>query len=141
MSQWGPLAAWGDRVVASLIDYLPVLVLNLLVINRGFLGYLVGLAGTVYGFYVAYMNGERGASPGKRITGLKVVRETDGQTIGGGMGIIRAIAHVIDSVICLIGYLFPLWDPKRQTLADKIIGTLVLRDQPKEPFSIEAFKL
>jgi hypothetical protein len=31
-----------------------------------------------------------------------------------------------------IGYLWPLWDGKRQTFADKIVGTVVIRPaQPK----------
>ena len=29
-------------------------------------------------------------------------------------------------LICYIGYLFPLWDAKRQTLADKIMTTVCL---------------
>lgn len=29
-------------------------------------------------------------------------------------------------MICNIGYLFPLWDPKRQTIADKIMKTVVI---------------
>ena len=33
---------------------------------------------------------------------------------------------VVDAIICYIGYLFPLWDPKRQTLADKIMTTVCL---------------
>jgi hypothetical protein len=31
----------------------------------------------------------------------------------------------VDSIICFVGYLFPLWDPKRQTIADKIMTTVV----------------
>ena len=27
---------------------------------------------------------------------------------------------------CYFGWLFPLWDAKRQTFADKIIGTVVV---------------
>jgi len=33
-------------------------------------------------------------------------------------------AHIIDGLICNIGYLFPLWDAKRQTIADKIMSTV-----------------
>ena len=38
----------------------------------------------------------------------------------------RQIAHFVDAIICFIGFLFPLWDSKRQTLADKIMTTVVL---------------
>jgi hypothetical protein len=37
---------------------------------------------------------------------------------------VRQLAHIIDGAICYIGYLFPLWDAKRQTIADKIMGTI-----------------
>ncbi len=152
-SEWGPLASWGERVVAFLLDGVVILAvyvviwivgavlgavsdtLGVLVVG---LGYLVV---AVYAFYIYYMTGQRGASPGKRLQGLKVVKVADGQVLGGGMGIVRALAHVVDQIICYIGYLFPLWDPMRQTLADKIVGTVVLSGQPKESFSVEIFKL
>ena len=140
-SQWGPLADWGERVIAALLDRIPGFVLGAVGTRTGALGSLLSLAGAAYFFYVAYMEGERGAGPGKRLTGLKIVKLADGQTLGGGMGIVRQIAHFVDAIICLIGYLFPLWDPQRQTLADKIVGTVVLKDQPKEELSGEIFKL
>jgi hypothetical protein len=40
--------------------------------------------------------------------GLKVVRLSDEQVLGGPMGIIRGLAHVIDG-LAYVGYLFPLW--------------------------------
>ena len=36
----------------------------------------------------------------------------------------RQIAHYVDQFVCYLGYLWPLWDDKRQTLADKIMGTV-----------------
>ena len=32
----------------------------------------------------------------------------------------------LDSLVCYLGFLFPLWDAKRQTFADKIIHTVVV---------------
>jgi uncharacterized RDD family membrane protein YckC len=127
--------------MAAIVDWVPFILLNSLAFRGGSLSTLLSLIGTAYGFYIRYMEGERGATPGKRLTGLKVVKLVDGQTLGGGMGIVRYIAHFVDAVICFIGFLFPLWDPQRQTLADKIVGTVVLRDQPKEQFSGEIFKI
>jgi uncharacterized RDD family membrane protein YckC len=153
MSQWGPLASFGDRAVAWFIDFGIVLVGYVVVAIVGFvfgvisstLGRLIGglgyLAVVAVGLYLYYLQGEEGGTPGKRMTGLKVVKLVDGQVTGGGMGIVRQIAHVIDGAICYIGYLFPLWDPQRQTLADKIVGTVVLRDQRKDSFGQELFQL
>ncbi len=49
-----------------------------------------------------------------------------GQPIGTGMAFVRDICHFVDGIICDIGYLWPLWDDKRQTLADKIVKTVVI---------------
>ena len=51
--------------------------------------------------------------------------------LGGGMAFVRQIAHILDSLPCNLGYLWPLWDQKRQTFADKVLSTVVL-DQPKQ---------
>ena len=68
--------------------------------------------------------GKTGSSVGKAIMKFKVVSEATGQPIGFGMSIVRQIAHAIDGAICYIGYLFPLWDAKRQTIADKLLKTI-----------------
>lgn len=73
-----------------------------------------------------YRQGTTGSSIGKSIVKFKVVSESTGQPIGFGMSIVRQLAHVVDAVICYIGYLFPLWDAKRQTIADKIVKTVCL---------------
>jgi uncharacterized RDD family membrane protein YckC len=82
-----------------------------------------------------YRQGTTGSSIGKSVLKFKVVSEATGQPIGFALSIVRQIAHVVDSVICGIGYLFPLWDAKRQTLADKIMTTvcLPLNPQPLPP--------
>ncbi len=66
------------------------------------------------------------SSIGKSMLRFKVVGEGTGAPIGFGMSVVRQLAHVIDSAICGIGYLFPLWDAKRQTIADKLIHTVCL---------------
>ena len=45
---------------------------------------------------------------------------------GGGAGIGRFFLHIIDALPCYLGFLWPLWDAKRQTFADKVMGTLVI---------------
>lgn len=147
-----PLATWGQRVGAYL--------LNTVILFAGFvavavvagiigavsdvLGVLVTLAGNVViiaaSLYFYWLDGETGASPGKRVLGLRTVKADTGELIGGGMGIVRAIAHIVDQLVCFIGFLLPLWDEKRQTIADKIVGTVVLAGQPKRDFGPELFK-
>jgi uncharacterized RDD family membrane protein YckC len=149
----GPLAEWPDRVIAALLDaalalgfFLVLLIVTTILggLSREaggvifFLGYLAIAAYSP--FYLGWMEGRSGQSPGKRLTGLKVVRQADGQVVGGGLGIVRKLAHLIDSALCGIGYLFPLWDPKKQTLADKVMATVVIKGLPRRPFGFEVFR-
>ncbi len=85
---------------------------------------LVGLAYLIWNY--GYRQGTTGSSLGKSVMKVKVVSEVTGQPIGFGMSVVRQLAHIVDAIICFIGYLFPLWDAKRQTLADKIMTTVVL---------------
>lgn len=85
---------------------------------------LVGLGYFVWDF--GYRQGTSGSSIGKSLLRFRVVSENTGQPIGFGMSTLRAIAHLVDAVIFCVGYLFPLWDAKRQTLADKMMATVCL---------------
>jgi uncharacterized RDD family membrane protein YckC len=73
--------------------------------------------------------GRTGQSWGKKVLGIRLVRESDGQPIGAGLAFGRDLAHVVDGFLYL-GYLWPLWDAKRQTFADKICSTVVLARPP-----------
>jgi hypothetical protein len=83
---------------------------------------VIGLAYIVWNY--GYRQGTTGSSIGKSIMKFKVVSEKTWQPIGFGMSVVRQLAHIVDGIICYIGYLFPLWDAKRQTLADKIMTTV-----------------
>ena len=83
---------------------------------------LIALAYGIWNY--GLREGTTGSTVGKAIMKFKVVSEATGQPIGFGMSIVRQLAHAIDGAICYIGYLFPLWDAKRQTIADKLIKTI-----------------
>ncbi|REK84562.1 RDD family protein [Streptomyces inhibens] len=87
---------------------------------------LIALAG---GLFVIAKEGSTGQSPGKKAMKIKLVKETTGQPLGFGMAFVRKICHFLDSLACDIGYLWPLWDDKSQTFADKIVGTVVVKTQ------------
>lgn len=74
--------------------------------------------------------GRTGYSIGKGVLGIKLVKEATGQPVGAGMAFLRYLLHIVDGLPCYLGYLWPLWDSKRQTFSDKIVGTVVL-EQPK----------
>jgi uncharacterized RDD family membrane protein YckC len=85
---------------------------------------LVAVGYFVWNF--GYRQGSTGSSIGKSVLGFRVVSENTGEPIGFGLSLLRVIAHAIDSAIFYIGYLFPLWDAKCQTLADKMLATVCL---------------
>ncbi len=85
---------------------------------------IVGLFYLIWNY--GYRQGTTGSSVGKSVMKFKVVSEVTGQPVGFGMSVVRALAHFVDAIICFIGFLFPLWDSKRQTLADKIMTTVCL---------------
>lgn len=160
---WGPLANWGQRVGAMLIDSL-LSMIGLIPYVVGIVLFVVGardsggydsvytdvyepptpgntgqmLAGGVLavvgallmlGIQIwnrAFKQGRTGQSVGKKVVGLKLVEERTGQPMGAGMAFVRDLAHTLDG-LAYIGYLWPLWDPKRQTFADMVMSTVVVR--------------
>ena len=88
------------------------------------LSILIGFAYVLWNY--GYRQGTTGSSVGKAILKFKVVSERTGLPIGFGLSIVRQLAHFVDAIIFGIGFLFPLWDSKRQTLADKIMTTVCL---------------
>ncbi len=145
-----PLAHWGKRVGAFLLD---LLLGSALLIPGGIyalttaevVGYDIRgnavtnptSAGTValvvgYAWLLGFQiwnrwvrQGRTGRSVGKQVLKITLVSERTMAPIGAGMAFTRDLCHVVDSFLYL-GYLWPLWDAKRQTFSDKIIGTVVL---------------
>ncbi|MEV4516981.1 RDD family protein [Dactylosporangium sp. NPDC049525] len=127
------LATWPVRVGAAIVDYLPYIVvvgigaaLGSGSDGLGVIYYVCLLIGFGWIVYNRWILGGQGQSWGKKLLGLHLIKEETGQPIGAGMAFVRDIVHIVDG-ICCIGYLFPLWDAKRQTLSDKILGTLVTK--------------
>lgn len=134
-------ANWIQRVGAYLIDAIPAAILG--GIGYAIAGPKVNADGTVeaasalyYVFillaiawqvYNRWILGGQGASIGKKALGLRLIKEETGQPIGAGLAFLRDLAHVVDAIICYIGFLFPIWDAKKQTIADKLVKTLVVK--------------
>jgi uncharacterized RDD family membrane protein YckC len=137
------LANWPQRVGAYLIDYLIAAIPAFLAVilfsgtdpgenpsaGAGFVAFLLYLVSLgIWIYNRAIQQGRTGQSWGKQVLNLRLVRMADGQPMGGGMSFVRDLAHIIDALPCYIGYLFPLWDARRQTFADKIMSTVVLSE-------------
>jgi uncharacterized RDD family membrane protein YckC len=87
---------------------------------------LIYVALLAFGLWnLVFRQGRTGRSIGKSVLGIKLVKESTGDVPGAGLTFGRQICHIVDSFF-LLGYLWPLWDDKRQTFADKICSTVVL---------------
>lgn len=92
------------------------------------------LAMMIFGVWNSIVRqGKRGASIGKASMNLMVVSEHDGRPIGPMMTLVRQLVHLVDQLPFYLGYLWPLWDSKRQTFADMIMKTAVLHLPPLPP--------
>ncbi|CAN5498050.1 hypothetical protein BH10ACT1_BH10ACT1_42450 [soil metagenome] len=145
MSPFGPLAEWQDRLVSGLIDWLgPYLIAYFLNIfvgvgvtgfrfsgSRLFLGWGLYLLAFAWTLYQGSLAGTTGQSMGMKQSGLRLVGEQNGQPIGSSQGIVRNLLFLPGFFCCglltLIDSLFPLWDPKKQTLRDKIAKSVVIK--------------
>ncbi|MGH9084929.1 MAG: RDD family protein [Acidimicrobiales bacterium] len=79
-------------------------------------------------YYGALEGGATGQTLGKRATGIRVVSASTGQPgIGVGRAIGRYFARILSAIPCALGYLWMLWDGKKQTWHDKIVGSYVVK--------------
>jgi len=140
-----PYAAWSRRVIASLLDGalgsgVAFLALGAPALTLPFLGAALGYNGSQYtgvttwtnsGWAVGtvlaavVMQAYLGATPGKLVMGLTVVRIADARPIGLLRTVMRYVLHIFDAIL-LIGFLLPLWTTERQTIADRLASTVVL---------------
>lgn len=127
-----PYASWGQRFLGTLVDVL-VFVPAYIIIGIGggtkiwalvIVGYLA-LLGTA--IWQLIREGRTGQTVGKQALSIRLVREIDGQPLGVGMAFVRRLAHFLDSLACYLGWLWPAWDAKRQTFADKVCSSIVIR--------------
>jgi len=72
--------------------------------------------------------GKTGQTWGRKIVRIKVVGGTTGEPIGLGRALGRQLfASVISAQIVYLGYLWMLWDDKKQTWHDKVVNSIVVK--------------
>lgn len=118
---------FGDRLGAALLDGI------ILALANFFLQYVLGqMMGTLFSivldwfYYALQESGPSQATIGKKALGLKVTT-LSGDRISFGQATGRYFGKIISSIILFIGYLMMLWDERKQTLHDKMAGTLVVK--------------
>ncbi|HYN34784.1 MAG TPA: RDD family protein, partial [Ilumatobacteraceae bacterium] len=87
---------------------------------------LIGILFTAF-LYVRAM-GKTGQTWGAKIVGVKVIDERTGAPIGFGRALGRSLfANIFSSSIFYLGYLWMLWDDKKQTWQDKVVNSVVVK--------------
>ncbi len=75
---------------------------------------------------ICLRQGRTGATVGKSILAIRLVSQSEGRPIGPLLAFVRHVCHLVDGLLCGLGYLWPLWDAQHQTFADKIMSTVVV---------------
>ncbi len=151
------LAGWWQRVGAFVLDWLvlgvPWFIITFAITDAfgrperillsngthtttktigGWIWLLYGVTAVISAIYFAYFNGTRsGQTPGNRAPGIAVRDIDTGAPIGWRRGLVRFgvrfVLYLLFVVPGLFNDLFPLWDPRRQTLADKVAHSVMVR--------------
>lgn len=83
----------------------------------------------LYVVYSVYFIKTKQATLGKQFFKLKVKVE-DGAQVGWGRAIIReSVGKLISYFVFCLGFVWSLWDKKKQTWHDKMVGTVVVQTE------------
>ena len=135
------LAPWHIRAAAFAVDVLPWIAVAT---TMGLVAWTVAqhriwwwVCVSVGGLAILLMLANRlllpsitGWSLGRGLLGTTVVRG-DGTAVGPWGLLLRDLAHLADTA-SMVGWLWPLWDSRRRTFADMLLGTEVRRVEPDE---------
>jgi uncharacterized RDD family membrane protein YckC len=124
-----PLATFGQRALAMVIDLLLLVVVDL-VLSAAFGTAAEGPTTSLLGLaYFTVMEGSHsGQTVGKRLLGIRVVDLRTGGPIGMGRAFGRHLARSLSFLVLFLGYLWMLRDAERQTWHDKLVGAVVVRE-------------
>jgi uncharacterized RDD family membrane protein YckC len=152
-----PLASWGSRAVAQVIDWLILLIPGAIlaaivigatvgdddsswwaIVGSGALAIVIfALLSLVYAPLLMMRGGKRnGQTLGKQMIGITVVRD-NGQALGFGYSALREVVvknllvGIASSIIPFIPWFldnfWPLWDDQNRALHDMVVQTHVVR--------------
>jgi uncharacterized RDD family membrane protein YckC len=120
----------GPRFLAVLIDTILIGIVNGIIgaalHNSGAVG---GIAAVIAIAYYIIMEATQGATVGKMVLGLRVVR-VDGAPISWNESVIRNLLRIVDGLFFYIVGAILVWNsPTRQRLGDRVAKTVVVRSR------------
>jgi len=145
------LAFLVDKIILFFICLLFLLV-GLSALNTGFNGLEPGksmgrFSLIYYGMthllgmlYFTYFHGTTGQTPGKMLFGLQVIQSSDEQ-MTPGIAFLRWVGYIFSGLILCLGFLWIIFDKKKQGWHDKIAGTLVIDRHEDLPYPEEDQKM
>ena len=151
------LAGLGSRFLAALIDTPIVMVIATLVLGLGtwslgsalevmlnlidldldwepglvaFAAALLLTFAVIWGYFVFFEVVWQGQSPGKRLVGLRVIKE-GGYPLGFVDSVIRNVVRLVDFLpsYYMVGIIVMLLDPRSRRLGDLAAGTVVVKER------------
>jgi uncharacterized RDD family membrane protein YckC len=151
------VAGIGSRFLATLLDTLIIAFLQIIIfvvvvvvantldhaaLQKSFSAWAYAIIGSVafvffWGYYIFFEMLWNGQTPGKRWTGLRVIR-ADGTPITLSESLIRNLARIVDLLPFAygVGIITMFIDKQSRRLGDLAAGTLVVHD--RAPISIQA---
>jgi uncharacterized RDD family membrane protein YckC len=119
------LAGLGRRAVALLLD---IILFPLLLV----VGYVI--------WWLLVLG--RGQTPGKQLTGIRIASADTGETAHFGLSFVREfvvefllfdiiLGAITGTIAWWVDHFWAFFDRRKQTLHDKISGTIVVRGQPR----------
>ena len=76
-------------------------------------------------FLIAYLDGEKGGTPGKWLLRIQVTDANSNELIGWRRGLVRRLMFWPEAIPFYLGYLWPIWDSRNQAWHDKVARSVV----------------
>ncbi len=86
----------------------------------------MGISSALFLIYFTMLTGDNGQTLGKRVLGIRVIR-VSGEALSYMRAFGRTLCYVVSSMLFGLGFIWAIFDSKKQGWHDKIAGTRVVR--------------
>lgn len=123
------LAGFWIRFGGALIDGILLGIVNRILTGATGQGTGTVIGIVIAGAYFTYFHASTGQTLGNKAVNIKIIDQSTGSTIDYGRALIRWLVSYVSGFVILLGYLWMLWDPSKQTWHDKAASTVVVRNR------------